>query len=154
MSDLTTVHRPLTADELDRWIAELESGNHKQAMGQLRRGTDYDDGARYGYCCLGLKCQIAGFDLDATFDTYEDYNGNEIHEPFYTHPGTTVGKGGTPEPLHSLSYKTRSALASANDTGYTFADIAGVLRRFRDDLLAGRSLQYGGPVGGEWEVVA
>lgn len=151
---MTAVHRPMTADEFDRWVAALESGEHKQAMGQLRRERDYDDGTRYGYCCLGLKCQIEGFDLDATFDTYEDFYGNEVHEPYFTHPGTTVGKGDTPDPLHSLSYKTRSALASANDTGHTFADIASVLRRFRDDLLAGRSLEYGGPNGGAWEVVA
>jgi len=145
VSDLTKVHRPLEADELDRWIAGLESGEHEQATGQLRSAhTDLETG-KYGYCCLGLKCQIDGLDLDATASTSEDVDGYQALDYFYEHSGTTVYPSETPEALHGLSHKTRASLAMANDDKqfpHSFTDIAGVLRRFRDDLLAGRSLDW------------
>lgn len=150
---------PITEAELDRWIIELNSGEHKQVNGQLRdtltewsgEAGDYEE-AGVGYCCLGLKCEIDGFDLDGVWRVWEDYRGVTQSLTYAEHGGLDEAdengpayegdRGPLPTPLRGLSYRTRSALASANDGGHTFAEIAAALNLYRADLLAGRDLEY------------
>lgn len=150
---------PITEAELDRWITELNSGDHNQTDGQLREVQDHWDGDTYvstpAYCCLGLKCEIEGFDLDATWRIWEAWDGEKRTLTYGEHGGLDGGDphdlgadeytGPLPAPLTGLSYRTRSALARANDGGsHTFADIAAALNLYRSDLLAGRDLGFDG----------
>ena len=40
-----------------KWLAALESGKYKQTKGTLRQPKG--DGKSYGYCCLGVLCNLA-----------------------------------------------------------------------------------------------
>lgn len=131
----------ITATEFDAWIEGLESDEHKQAHGQLR-GSAIDASGEIGFCCLGLKCEIDGFDLETIIPV------DALHVPYDERNATipAAEAGGTSEdgytaanlpPLAGLPQSLRSALAEANDDGKSFAQIAGFLRTFRDDILAG-----------------
>jgi len=46
-----------------KWLRALESGNFKQTRDSLFNKIDNKS---YGYCCLGVACQINGFTKDKT----------------------------------------------------------------------------------------
>lgn len=52
----------MTKELRDKWVAALRSGKYKQTTGALYGGTgniDTDGEREYGYCCLGVLCDIA-----------------------------------------------------------------------------------------------
>lgn len=141
-----TTFTPMTEAELDAWIVELLHGGRTQVKSQLRKTVvNYETGNTegVGYCCLGVRCDMAGFDLDATYLSVEgDEWSEDVFAPFYEHGGDTTDPN-LPEPLHNLSERTRRALAAANDSGnHTFADIAHALNLHREVILTGGDLDY------------
>lgn len=121
---------PITGEELDRWIGALLSSEYKQGYGRLRDGG--------GYCCLGVKCHVDGFDLDGFSvqwqTTWAETGGilEEISAEGYV--------GVIPAPLSGLTRLTRAALADANDQGLGFEVIAAALVEHRQALLEGLDL--------------
>lgn len=47
-----SVHRSLSAEEKNRWVEALRSGQYKQGRGKLFNAEDQS------YCCLGVLCDI------------------------------------------------------------------------------------------------
>lgn len=45
----------ITAEERDRLVAALRSGDYKQARHSLRVGD--------AYCCIGVQCRLRGIDI-------------------------------------------------------------------------------------------
>ena len=90
-----------------KWLEELRSGKHHQITGTLK---DQFGNGEYGYCCLGvLAKKVMGLEVriadeDIPFDEGETVVYNKVHE--------TLGK-----------YLSQQ-LASKNDSGYTFTEIA------------------------------
>lgn len=140
-----TTFTPMTEAELDAWIVELLHGGREQVTSQLRKSiVNYvtGDTTGFGYCCLGVRCDMVGFDLDSTYlSTPGDEWSEDVFTPFAEHGGDTEDEN-LPEPLRSLSVKTRRALAEANDEGHTFADIAHALNLHREVILTGGDLDY------------
>lgn len=132
----------ITAAEFDIWVEGLESGEYKQAQGKLR-GAATDDSGDAGYCCLGLKCEIDGFDLETVIPGVSEWDKDR------SFPAELAGGNNSDEytsahlpPLAGLSESLRSSLAEANDEGQTFAQIAAMLRANREDILAGHEPWY------------
>lgn len=69
---------PAAQARVEAWIAALRSGEYVQIRGSLRSPLFREAGA-YGYCCLGVRCEIenpkgwrqAGYDYDGDFDSAE-----------------------------------------------------------------------------------
>jgi hypothetical protein len=82
----------------DRWTAALRSGEYEQGRRRLRTNGDR-------FCCLGVLCDVVGVDLDP----WADATGVALAPPIL-------------EAL--IPYEVRNALASKNDAGGAFAEIA------------------------------
>lgn len=95
------------------WLAGLRSGKYRQATGNLREEHTTN---RYGYCCLGVLCHVAGSKwsggvpvlgatiMEATDEAYLSYDALKV-----------VGLGDTEQKL----------LATMNDDqGSNFSEIA------------------------------
>lgn len=80
-----------------KWLAALRSGKYKQGAGSLYE--EIDD----SYCCIGVLCDVMGMQKGKIecFDGLVDWQ--------------TVG---------GMRVETASSLASMNDTGSSFTEIA------------------------------
>jgi len=133
---MTDTFTPTTEAEIAVWTTGLRSKKYEQGMGRLRRIEQIGLATKVGYCCLGAKCVIEGFDLDTAI------------------PGTAglfwADSGGLsslpsdiPAPIQGLSATTRSTLAELNDgQSYDFEAIADVLDEHSAHLAAGGSIQF------------
>lgn len=116
----------MKADIAEKWVNALESGEYKQTRGKLQD--------QYGYCCLGVLCDLAIQEnvipepiLD---DNYYVYGENKI---IYYLPvkvlkwaGMKDTSGTYGEEYNVLSYK--------NDNGSSFKEIAKIIRENVDNL--------------------
>lgn len=117
----------MKAELFDRWVAALESGEYKQ--GRNRLATVVSGERRY--CCLGVLCVVDGVDLDKR--AYMKYGGQKIIR-------NMSGVGELPSvaapALASIPENLRNDLATMNDNGHTFVEIADYLRRrYRDSFI-------------------
>lgn len=125
------------------WLEALRSGDFQQTAGQLFSKT------KNAYCCLGVACRIAGLpsyevERDEELSVYFGVQGEEYNASSYlTLP--TAGREWLgvsdenpaidfPEDLLDLSsdfgdYIPRD-VASLNDGGVTFAQIADLIEHF------------------------
>lgn len=129
---------PLTEEQFNKWIEELESGEHDQCTGSLRENieerTNYtaDPRRAVGYCCLGLAAEkVLGW-------TYRSAGMFEYTDSESGLKQTTCGV----LPDHVINQEVQRALATMNDGGdvmdangnletsrsHTFAEIAETLR--------------------------
>ncbi len=69
-----TEQHALTQEVKDKWLADLRSGEFKQATGQLRSWGRTSDGFADTYCCLGVLVQ----QLCDEWTIYPMANGKEI----------------------------------------------------------------------------
>ena len=109
-------------DDWEAVLNALESGEYEQCTGKLHDGK--------GYCCLGVMCQVLLGDP-------ENCTTDEGHPHFQW--ADSAGYAPT-SVVHRLGLRTyagglydaelngRNALADANDTGATFAEIAAFIR--------------------------
>ncbi len=112
----------LNEDEKERWCRALESGQYAQTQGFLHfQGS---------YCCLGVKCLVDNCDLD------EAGMGFVYNECLYTE---TLPKSLSPALNESGAFSGYNLeydgqlyedLAGMNDAGFSFQDIACLIRRF------------------------
>lgn len=87
----------------DKWVAALRSGNYKQCQNDLR--------GRDGFCCLGVLADIKGVDWGFP-ETFEREDESLLLNEF-------AGIGNI----------YQKALASKNDSGDSFDEIADYIER-------------------------
>ena len=121
---------------IDRWrkVSEaLRSGKYTQGGGRLRK-----NGERY--CCLGVACEISGLGHwvdEGGLDAYHDGISTSVAQlstpvaqyygfPEYNYVGIGTKADGSKE-FHSRPINRDVTLATLNDTGNTFSDIADVI---------------------------
>lgn len=108
-----------------KWLEALESGKYKQAEGRLRRPRE--DGKSYGYCCLGVLCNIAVQDGVGTWEKA----GSES-PTYFTLDGEDDGVGlvYSMQQVVGIENALQSRLISMNDDeGKSFKEIAKHLRQ-------------------------
>lgn len=94
----------------DRWTAALRSGEYEQGKNRLRTGDEF--------CCLGVFCDVVGFDLDAPAV------GVNAAMPWARASGVEEA----PPILQDLVPRgVRFSLAEQNDAGATFEEIADLI---------------------------
>lgn len=125
-------HGPMNPEIRDLWIAELESGKHNQGRGFLHR---IDSSGLEERCCLGVLCKLAveagvigpPIDRPESGCTIFGYgSGDEVTANFGVLPyevkqwaGITWDNG---------TYGEDATLSAQNDRGWTFEQIAQVIR--------------------------
>ena len=113
----------------EQWLTALESGKYKQGMGQLR-GRETEKSS-YKYCCLGVLCNLHK-DKKNKWD--EDHFMSEYPKADPTDSWEDEGEYWDMPPDSFLdkvkvdSYLAEK-LATMNDNGKTFKEIAAFLRR-------------------------
>lgn len=109
-----------------RWLDALEHGNYEQGPGSMRS----DSKGRPRYCCLGVACDVLGYELQPQLlgsqsfgvlaaDTSNTANAARV---LHTRLPTWIN-----ERFH-LDDRDAGCLAEANDGGWSFIDIAKLLR--------------------------
>jgi hypothetical protein len=118
----------------EQWIKALESGRYKQTTGQLRNiDNGYTlNGNSYGYCCLGVLCNIHK-------DKEHKWDDHVFTAPNLFYDSNDVFDSATDEyfemPPNSFLDKVKvdkglaDELATMNDNGKTFKEIATFLRK-------------------------
>ena len=128
-----------------KWAIALESGVYPQTTGKLRRLETGESEEPAGFCCLGVLCELARLEGIVTSDvgsygivTYEaannpEHDGSDSSLPEAVREwagiGDSAGRIVGEAPLVGGSEKCD--LASANDAGMTFAEIAKIVRERR-----------------------
>lgn len=121
------------------WLDALRSGEFKQSKGLLWgdiRDRHDDPTGELGYCCLGVLCKVMGWDLHDADGRI--FTGIASGPPELVGPNASAGDiisatDATDDYLvgtvSGLTHNNRSYLASLNDNGMTFAEIADVIER-------------------------
>lgn len=90
----------------EKWVTALRSGEYRQTTGELKD--------EYGYCCLGVLCDIANVKRDG--GVFVDNAGFPLRGD-----GSSYGKF---YPRFARLYSTRNTLMRMNDTGKSLEQIA------------------------------
>ena len=109
-----------------KWVEALRSGEYEQGRRALRSGDSK-------YCCLGVLCKIVEKEVDGrwlpVYNENGDYGFSTPENTWAGMPGSDVdtfvnGKGGD-DYIYNYAYNGRETdLASLNDDGVTFDEIA------------------------------
>ena len=96
----------------DRWVAALRSGDYQQTESHLRDA--------FGYCCLGVLCDLDGAEWTARNRVSDDY------PVFGTSPQLDEVLWPNPDRLQRLGLDESLAdkAGQMNDNGKSFAEIA------------------------------
>lgn len=110
------------------WLAALRSGEYEQGRSFLRKEEEPpsdDDGGhgRVQFCCLGVFCEVAGYERDRTA---------------YIHEGTRMEGALSesalrelfPECTHEERIYRQGELIAQNDTGVPFEEIANLVENW------------------------
>ncbi len=129
----------------EKWLAELESGKHKQAKRYLFDGC--------GYCCLGVACRFV-FGIEPSAKEHSDKKWFQTESNVLPHPisnelGLFSSAGDLRQDLRQIfkeviekegffnpnSVYSPISLAAYNDTGATFAQIAAAIRKLPEAVF-------------------
>ena len=109
----------MNADVKVRWVERLRSGGDGQGRGRLRRDN--------AFCCLGVLCDIYAQETGTKWvENYDDGDmsflgaGGDL-------PDAVCEWAGLDESDPYVTLDDRCYLSVANDTGYTFAEIADLI---------------------------
>lgn len=128
---------PFDYDFLMLWLADLESGKHKQAKGALRMGD--------AYCCLGRACDLHDSTLwGAEVESFAEPGAQAFEykldvgqcdfDAISVLPVTVQRRLGFTSPAGNFSILDHGQmdfmdrLSAMNDGGRTFAEIAAMVR--------------------------
>jgi hypothetical protein len=117
-----------------KWAEALDSGNHLQGRRQLEQINESDITRR---CCLGVAirefCDLSKVDV-FYFPTGTYFDGNRAHlsEELQEQLGI-ANHAGLIESLRDRKDVSVS-LAELNDSGFSFPQIADIIRYFYEDL--------------------
>lgn len=144
----------MKAEYKQRWVEALRSGDYEQATGKL---TIVDDNGNKSHCCLGLLCELVKDDMGLSvrevqrvvggyslgYGTTDEYGDDSFATAVLSSPieqavGLSHRYGGVPEynfnldPSKPVDGWTEGAdvqlhLASLNDEGFTFSQIADII---------------------------
>lgn len=138
----------MRTDIKERWLSALESGDYDQTTGRLAQvGKD----GRVGYCCLGVLCDVVKDDLKLTFEAKDGhmffdgdnsilpmsvmkYSGLDRRAPKYNFKYAEYGEVWDDQGKPIAPFDERGGewielhLPSLNDEGFTFAQIADIVR--------------------------
>jgi hypothetical protein len=128
-----------------KWIAALESGDYEQGREYLKEPVDYQEDFsepnRYVYCCLGVLKEVIPVSDPSINEATEDgsylteFYLNDVDFPNDLETAIRLAKiadaddrfnaGGVDHDNLDQMYKeTQTVLASLNDTGFSFTEIA------------------------------
>jgi len=97
-----------------KWISALRSGKYKQTNNTLKNS--------FGYCCLGVLCDISEV---SEWDSYNEYENNNMFLPEsvkeWAGMSSDVGK------FPDSDGPRYSTLMSKNDSGSSFNEIADLI---------------------------
>ena len=99
----------MLAELKHQWLAALRSGRYTQARQALYRPDEK------AYCCLGVLCKVAGLKIHTENDRVQGAKPGEDYEPLTRVLG--------------LPKNMRISLASKNDNGSTFEEIARIISK-------------------------
>src|SRR4051812_2942255 len=116
------------------WADELDSGEHIQGKHSLERTYEYEDVKR---CCLGVAARMCALPADL-IHTYDDgtvdFDGSEtiLSPTLQDRLGIKTSTG----IISSLTDQNGIGceLTELNDSGFTFPQIADVVRYFYEEL--------------------
>lgn len=111
------------------WVAALRSGEYQQARGQLKK--------EHGYCCLGVACEISK--LGKWTNDREGYyqpkigSGDNVMLPEAVKEwlGMKTGSG----TIIPYGHNFTKSLATENDNGKSFNEIADLIEKHQDILF-------------------
>jgi hypothetical protein len=122
-------------DVIRKWVDALRSGNYQQAKGYLKRKRQ--DGS-VGFCCLGVLGDIVSPSAWSKWSPdnprFQSWNGKEEQLPedvWYEYVGDVFKS--EPYETDGNIYEdeqevcTQELLATKNDSGYTFDQIANLI---------------------------
>lgn len=112
------------------WLKALRSGKYKQTRRVL-----HDE---EGYCCLGVLCDVLKKDLGISWDDFGEgafyFNGEDVALPDSVIEITDLAKGLEDIEPHVGEYRLKNGtmkdLASQNDGGKSFKQIANIIERY------------------------
>lgn len=111
-------------DIAEKWVAALRSGDYKQGILNLRNHKDE-------FCCLGVLCEIMGVEKEFSGNRYlYDGCGAGIMSSVRILTGIKSDLGY----LYTPKYSSDSCLASMNDQGKTFSEIADIIEEEWENL--------------------
>lgn len=132
------------------WVRSLESGNFRQARGYLckKNPKPRSKFGPYSFCCLGIACEVA-IANDIKIETEEKQISKEVIVKydqmveflndrmadifgFYGFNGSFRYYKLDPEEVNELERlcKGHDSLTSLNDSGFTFKEIAKIVKKF------------------------
>jgi hypothetical protein len=134
----------MAEQDFDEWVAALETERYRQGHTALQDGTG-------GYCCLGVRCVLAGVDLEEVAEHFgvdpafgsspmplSDFGGTKDYEIRDTPLGPVLGQ--IPEWARcDLANFNDGIEADSNPEGreFSFPEIAEWLIANKDYIVAG-----------------
>lgn len=112
-----------TKAQLKEWTDALRSGRYRQGRGYLRTTPIPNEDPQF--CCLGVLCDLHKDELIEDVNPYtavQSYNGEESQLP-----QKLQDKFGISETGRLAESITAKNLASLNDSGFTFDEIAEII---------------------------
>lgn len=142
-------------DAAKQWVAALRSGQWLQTRNALqRRDSDRDV---MTFCCLGVACQLSklgewydvGLFRDGSHQAEDAYNEERLLEGDEEPTPTFEEEFTSPDVQKWLGLKTKSgefktsagertSLATLNDAGASFEEIADYIEEYADQLFVAR----------------
>lgn len=58
----------MNREVMEKWVTALRSGKYEQVAGELRAPVSAREPQHYGYCCLGVLCELHRQELDDPAD--------------------------------------------------------------------------------------
>lgn len=108
-----------------QWIAKLRGTEYVQGTGFLRIHNDPSAGGKDSFCCWGVWCEVKGIPF-----TYGDDSDGRQTVAYYQFPDGEDDPNQSTMPSmewleqEGITSDVANALASANDGGYEFEEIA------------------------------
>lgn len=121
-------YKPLPLPYRNAWLSALRSGEYEQGKHFLMRETD----ASTCYCCLGVLSKIQGRLTPDGWDAQEPTpkTAEELAYDNPCFPTFRFGDGTFPHKCYAQLEKSKcSSLASCNDNGLSFLQIADIIEQ-------------------------
>lgn len=131
-STLDTTYDAVIRSNRLEWLAALESDKYKQARSRLKRQDDFGE----AFCCLGIRCEL----FDPTLWRYEPVWEGPVFR-LNNYSADTMPPAEITD-LFGDKEQDSVTLASRNDEGWTFRQIAYAYRKDHD-LWDGYTAQAG-----------
>ena len=129
-------------DFADKLVTALRSGNYKQGIARLRCNDEF--------CCLGVACEVAGIEAHMVANVEDDviYTYNDrmdvLSDDFLKEIGMNSQDGKLNLSSEEIDYLfvlhvvtehiPNTSLASLNDAGVDFYDIADIIENHWEEL--------------------